>query len=41
MKYKLLTLCLSAALLTPIAPALADTETKADMVLDQSLVESP
>ncbi|MEX6397770.1 histidine-type phosphatase, partial [Providencia hangzhouensis] len=40
MKYKLLTLCLSAALLTPIAPALADTETKADMVLDQVLVLS-
>lgn len=40
MKYKLLTLCLSTALLTPIAPVLANTGTESDMILDQVLVLS-
>lgn len=40
MKYKLLTLCLSAALFTPIAPVLANTDNASDMVLDQVLVLS-
>ncbi|MBQ0325380.1 histidine-type phosphatase, partial [Providencia rettgeri] len=40
MKYKLLTFCLSAALFTPIAPALANTDNQTDMVLDQVLVLS-
>ena len=40
MKFKILTLCLAAAVLTPMAPALASTDNKANMELDQVLVLS-
>ncbi|HEQ1858585.1 TPA: bifunctional glucose-1-phosphatase/inositol phosphatase [Providencia alcalifaciens] len=40
MKYKMLTVCLSAALLAPIAPALASTDNAQNMELDQVLVLS-
>ncbi|SUC26449.1 Uncharacterised protein [Providencia rustigianii] len=42
MKFKMLTVCLSAALLTPMAPALANTDDAKNMELNQVLVlESP
>ncbi|MTB67779.1 bifunctional glucose-1-phosphatase/inositol phosphatase [Providencia sp. wls1943] len=40
MKYKMLTVCLSAALFAPIAPALASTDNSQNMELDQVLVLS-
>ncbi len=40
MKYKVLTLCLSAALLAPIAPAFANTDNAENMQLDQVLLLS-
>ncbi|EFB73368.1 bifunctional glucose-1-phosphatase/inositol phosphatase [Providencia rustigianii] len=40
MKFKMLTVCLSAALLTPMAPALANTDDAKNMELNQVLVLS-
>lgn len=40
MKYKVLTVCLSAALLTPMTPVLANTDNVENMQLDQVLLLS-